>query len=369
MSERDAAPSANARRGRRRPALPRTVAVTGAAGSLGSGVVRRLAETVSEVVAIDVEHGRDRPGVRWRTADVRDALLQRSLEGVDAVIHLAGLHHPDVTPADRRAANVRGTANVLEAASAAGVRHVTLVTSAMVYGAQPDNPVPLDETAPLRAVRDDSLVGDFVEVERQAESHRHTDPGVRVAVLRPATLVGPGADSVLTRHFESPRLLVVRGSTPLWQFCHISDLESACVVAATSGLDGPYDVAPDGWLTQAEVEAVAGKRRLEVPQAVAYGTAARLHRAGVTRAPASELAFLAHPWVVAGHRLREAGWRAEYGNVDALRAQLALASEHVAVGGRRVGREEATRAAAGAAGATAALIGAAAVVRARRRRR
>ena len=358
-------------RGARRSQPPAVVAVTGAAGSLGAGVVcRLLAEPgVREVVAIDLDPGADQPNVRWRAVDVRDPLLARSIEGVDALIHLAGLHHPDVSPAERRAANVRGTRNVLEAASAVGVRHVTLVTSAMVYGAFPDNPVPLDEDAPLRAVRDDSLVGDFVEVERQAESHRHTDPGVAIAVLRPATLCGPGADSVLTRHFESPRLLVVRGSNPLWQFCHIADLESACVVAAGNGLDGPYDVAPDGWLTQAEVEAVAGKRRLELPPSVAYATAERLHRAGVTRAPASELAYLAHPWVVAGARLRAAGWRPEHGNADALRAQLDLAAEHVALGARRVGRADATRAAAGAAGATAALIGAAAVVRARRRRR
>lgn len=352
--------------------VPSVVAVTGAAGSLGSGVVARLTMEpgVREVVAIDVDRGRPAPHVTWRTCDVRDPLLARALKGVDALIHLAGLHHPDVSPAERRAANVRGTANVLEAASSVGVRHVTLVTSAMVYGALPDNPVPLDETAPLRAVRDDSLVGDFVEVERQAESHRHTDPGVTVAVLRPATLCGPGADSVLTRHFESPRLLVVRGSAPLWQFLHIADLESACVTAAVERLDGPYDVAPDGWLTQAEVEAAAGKRRLEIPTSVAFATAERLHRAGVTRAPASEIAYLAYPWVVSAARLRAAGWKPEHDNAEALRAQLALAADHMALGARRVGRADATRAAAaGAAGATAALLGAAAVVRARRRRR
>jgi nucleoside-diphosphate-sugar epimerase len=192
---------------------------------------------------------------------------------------------------------------------------------------------------------------------------------VAVAVLRPATLVGPGADSVLTRHFESRRLLFVRGASPLWQFCHVADLEAACVVAVASRLDGPYDVAPDGWLTQNEVEAVSGKRRLELPPSVAFTTAERLHRAGVTRAPASELAYLVHPWVVAAHRLRAAGWCPAYGNVEGLRAQLALAAEHTAFGARRVGREEATFAAAGAAGATAALLGAAAVVRARRKRR
>ena len=178
--------------------------------------------------------------------------------------------------------------------------------------------------------------------------------------------MGPGADSVLTRHFESPRLLVVRGGTPRWQFCHIDDLRQACVLAAVGAVSGIVNVSPAGWLTQSEVQARSGRRALELPGSVAVAAADRLHRAGVSLAPASEIAYLAHPWAVDSSRLLAAGWEPAFDNVTALGAQLALATEHTALAGRRVGRDDATRA---AAGATVALIGTAAVVRRARRRR
>lgn len=344
------------------------VAVTGAAGALGSEVVHRLldAAQVRRVVGLDVADGWSAPRLEWRRVDVRDPLVRRSLEGVDTVVHLAGLHSPGADPVERRAVNVRGSETLFAAAAAAGVGQVIVVTSAMVYGAHGDNPVPLDETAPLRAARSAGLVGDFLEVERLVESYRATDPRVRWCVLRPVTLVGEGADSVLTRHFEAPRLLTVRGGTPSWQFLHLHDLAAACVTAATGALDGAVNVAPDGWLTQGEVEGITGLGRLEVPPVLAFATAERLHRAGVTPAPASDLSYLVHPWAVSNALLTATGWRPTYDNEAALREQMALAAQHVTVASRRLGRDDATRA---AAGATVALLGTAALVRRARRRR
>jgi len=349
------------------------VAVTGSSGALGAGVVRRLAalppSTVRRVVAVDTTPS----GSPWpdrvveRTADVRDPLLSLVLEDAHVVVHLAGLHRPGADPDERRAVNVRGTESILLGAIAAGASHVVVVTSAMVYGALPDNPVPLTEEAPLRAPRDRSLVGDFVEIERLVEQLRVARVRPEITVLRPTTLVGPGADSVLTRHFEAPRLLVVRGSTPRWQFCHIEDLQDACVLAATGRIaGGAVNVTPPGWLTQHEVQVRSGRLPLELPASVATAVAERLHRAGLTLAPASELAFVIHPWVVDSTRLHAAGWRPAYDHAAGLDAQLALSAGHTALAGRRVGIEDATRA---AAGATVALIGTAAVVRRARRRR
>jgi hypothetical protein len=99
---------------------------------------------------------------------------------------------------------------------------------------------------------------------------------------------------------------------------------------------------------------------------MAFGTAERLHRIGVLPAPASELHYLAHPWVVASQRLGEAGWKPGWDNEAALRAHLDELGDQV--GGRlpRVQRKDATRA---AAGATVALVGTVAIARARAARR
>ena len=344
------------------------MAVTGAAGALGALVVDRLVATpgVRRVIGVDIAVGAEQEGVEWRLADVRDPLLDRALDGAQTVVHLAGCHHPDMPADERHAVNVRGTAITLAAASTVGASRVVCVTSAMVYGALADNPVPLPESAPLRAARDESLVGDFVAIERLIEQQRVADPRMELTVLRPAALVGPGADSVVTRHFESPRLLVVRGTTPRWQFCHIDDLAAACVLAATGHVRGSANVAPEGWLDQTEVEALTGLRRFEVPASLAFATAERLHRAGLTPAPSSELHYLTQSWVVDAEALRDAGWKPAYDNAGALRAHVELGGAHVAVAGRRLGRQDATRA---AAGATVALLGTAALVRRARKRR
>jgi nucleoside-diphosphate-sugar epimerase len=261
--------------------------------------------------------------------------------------------------------NVRAAQTVLTAAAASGVRRVVLCTSAMVYGALPENPVPLDEDAPLRAVPDGGLLSDWLEMERLARQAPRSHPGLQVTVVRPATVVGEGADSVLTRHFEAPRLLVVRDSHPRWQFCHADDLVSALELAALGRVTGVVTVGCEGWMEQEDVELVSGMRRIELPSALAFGTAERLHRLGLIPAPASDLQYVVHPWVVSSARLREAGWRPAYDNPTALGLLLEQVHGHHALAARRVGKRDATI----GAGAAVAAVGTAALVRIARRKR
>ncbi|MBI1376798.1 MAG: NAD-dependent epimerase/dehydratase family protein [Frankiales bacterium] len=345
------------------------VAVTGAAGAIGDVLVRRLlaADDVAKVVALDVRRG-DADGATWRVIDVRDPVLAGRLSGCDAVVHLAVDWSLDAPTATRTALNVRGTQTVVTAAAAAGVKRVVLVTSASVYGALPDNPVPLPEDAPLRAVPE-GIHADLLEMERVAEDARRVHPGLSVVVVRPAALVGPGVDTLVTRHFAAPRLLVMKDTSPTWQFCHVDDLASALHVAALGRVDGAVTAASDGYLDQQSLEDESGMKRVEVPASLALATAERLHRVGVTPAPASELAYVMHPLVVPSAALRAAGWEAAYDNRQCLRVVLEQVSGEHALAGRRIGRRDATVAGASAAGATVAVLGAAAFVRAARRAR
>jgi nucleoside-diphosphate-sugar epimerase len=235
------------------------VAVTGAARGVGHALVVRLSGSpaVGRVVAID-DHRGDATGVTWRLADVRDPALAARLSGVDVVVHTDVDASADSDPRQRRARNVRGAQTVLTAAAAERVGRVVLVTSTMVYGARPDNPVPLPEDAPLLADSGGSLAGDLLEIEELARRSRRVNPGTAVAVVRPAALVGDRLDTLLTRHFEAPRLLVVRGCAPRWQFCHIDDLASALELAVTGEVAGDFAVGCDGSLSAAEVESLCG---------------------------------------------------------------------------------------------------------------
>ncbi|HUC56713.1 MAG TPA: NAD-dependent epimerase/dehydratase family protein [Streptosporangiaceae bacterium] len=347
---------------RNRPA----VAVTGAAHDLGLALTARLAqsERFSRVIAIDDQRG-DLTGVVWRIADVRDPMLAGRLTGIDVIVHTDLDLAAGSDQKARRAYNVRGAQTVLTAAAAGGVSRVILVTSAMVYGANPDNPVPLAETAPLNADPDGSVVGDFMEIEQLAERSPRAYPGTAVTVVRPAALVGEGIDTLITRHFEAPRLLTVKGCAPSWQFCHVTDLLSAIELAAAGDVTGAFAVGCDGWLDQGEVEELSGLRRIELPAGVTFATAQRLYRAGITPAPVADLHYVVYPWVVDCETLRQAGWQPTVTNTEALAALLELRAGHHAVAGRRLARKDA---AITAAGATVAVIGTAAIVRQVRKR-
>jgi len=346
------------------------VAVTGAAGGIGHALTVRLAASprVKKVVAIDAHRG-DIAGVTWRVADVRDPALAGRLAGVDVVVHADFDLAPEADTRRRRSFNVRGAQTVLTSAAAGRVGRVVLVTSAMVYGARPDNPVPLPEDAPLAADADSSVAGDLLEIEQLARRSPRANPGMAVTVVRPAALVGAGpyaVDTLVTRHFEAPRLLTVKGCAPRWQFCHVDDLTSALEFAIGSGVDGAFAVGCDGWLEQQEVEQISGLKSIELPARLTFGTAQRLHRLGVTPAPAMDLRYVVYPWVVDCAALRAAGWRPRFDNAAALRVLLDQRQGRHAVAGRRIARKEATIT---AAGATVAVIGTAAIVRRARRHR
>jgi nucleoside-diphosphate-sugar epimerase len=330
--------------------------------------VARLAASadVKKVVALD-DHRGDVPGVTWRVVDIRDPQLASRISDVDVIVHLDVDQSPDTDHRERRAYNVRGAQTVITAAAAVRVKRVILVTSAMVYGAQEGNAVPLPEDAPLLAEFDDGVVGDFLEIEELAAMAPVAHPGMTVTVLRPAALVGPDIDTVVTRHFEAPRLLTVKGCAQRWQFCHVDDLVTALELAVSGEITGRVAVGSEGWLEPEEVEEITGRRRFELPAAITFGTAQRLHRIGVTPAPATDLHYVVYPWVADCAALRSAGWKPSHDNTEALTALLEEVAGRHALVGRRLARKEATMATA--AGATVAVIGTAAIVRRARRKR
>ena len=314
--------------------------------------------------------------------DVDAAALPAALAGAEVVVHLAtptdlaaDLH---LTATQRRARAVRAVQDVAAAADGVGARRLVVVTSTMVYGAHPDNPVPLEEGAALRAARDDGVVGDLLEVERIVARVPRLFPRLACTVVRPAPLVGPGVDTFVTRHFETPRLLALRGHEMVWQFCHVDDLASAVATAVERDLDGVLTAGCLPGLPGEEVARLAGMRRTELPAALAFRTAERLHRHGLLATPAAYLSYVVHPCVIGAERLVEAGWRPRRPAEECVRELVAEAGarasgaggtdEHEAgaASGRRAERREA---ALGAAGAAVAIVGTAALLRQARSRR
>lgn len=344
------------------------VAVTGVAGFLGQRLLRRLAAdpSVERIVGIDARDPRFRPGkLEFHRADIATAELKALLDGVEALAHLAFLVAPQHDEALMARINVEGTRRVLDAAGAAGVTTVVYVSSAMAYGAWPNNPLPLTEDAPLRPNPGFTYALHKAETERLAGEWRDEHPAAAVALLRPVTVVGADADNWVTRVFrDSP--LRVRDARPPVQYVHEDDVAAAIHLALTERLDGVFNLAPDGWIEADEARAIAARRpQVRLPEGLVRRVTATAWRLGLGQMPPEAVPWLVHPWVVANDRLRAAGWEPAHSNEEALVAAV----EPGPWQGLSSGRRQALALSGALAGVAAAAAGTVAVVRRVRARR
>jgi UDP-glucose 4-epimerase len=172
----------------------RNVLVTGGAGFVGGGVVRRLVGAGARVTVLDdLFTGRPETvpgGVRLVEGSVTDeALVDRLVADADLVFHMAARNIIASTknPRDDFATNIGGTLNVLMAARASGTQRVVYTGSTSVYGNPRTIPINEDDTiVPLSPYAVSKLGGEHYCLAF-AESY-----GTPVAIVRYSNVYGEG---------------------------------------------------------------------------------------------------------------------------------------------------------------------------------
>lgn len=299
-----------------------TVVVTGAAGALGQSVCALLAEDpdVATVIALDRRPMRRLPeGIEFRQLDLATAELKPVFEGASAVVHLARADGPNPREASKQATGDGAlTRRVLDAAGSVGANHIVLLSTAIAYGAWANNPVPLTEDAPLRPNPGVAAASEMAEAERGAADFRVDHPGVTVSVLRPTVTVSADGNGWLARALARTTALPVGDHEPPAQFLDVDDLAAAVVLAHRARLDGPRNVAPDGWISGETVRALAGGvPRVRLPERLAIRVAGLRWRWGMAPTPPELLPLTVHPWVIANDRLKADGWTPRFSNEEA----------------------------------------------------
>lgn len=163
--------------------------MTGGAGYIGSVLTRRLTAEGFQTTVVDrcFWGGSDveRAGARLVRADVRTFDL-RLLDGVDAVLHLAGLSNDptaEYNPAANWQMNVEATKRLADACAARGLRLVFGSSCSLYDGLETDRV--WDEDAPI------APVGPYATSKHAAETHILERGGDwSPVILRQATVYG-----------------------------------------------------------------------------------------------------------------------------------------------------------------------------------
>ena len=317
------------------------VAVTGADTPLGRKVRSLLA---------DGEHAEVR-----ELGNVLGGDLENPLDGTESVLHLATGTPQSPTGAT---ADVDATRRLLDAAGDASVQHLVMLSDATVYGAWPNNPVPLTDEAVLRPNPGFTYATERAELERLAGEWRDAHPGSTVTILRPVRT--PGRNDWLIRALRPAPAVPELAVEPPVQFLHLDDLASAVTLARTKRLDGAFNVAPEQAISGDEVRSLTGVGpRVRLPEQLADRFARWRFRSGLGPTPPELVPYTLHSWVVASDALRSAGWTPATSSEEAWvesheagpwatlsprrRQELALGVAGVSVAGAAVGAAWAVR--------------------------
>ncbi|MEX2105720.1 MAG: NAD-dependent epimerase/dehydratase family protein [Solirubrobacterales bacterium] len=237
--------------------------VTGGAGFIGSNLVDGLLARGDEVTVVDdLSTGRRsnldaalEAGAELIELDIRDAAQLKALAAErrpETVFHLAAqidVRKSLEDPAFDAAVNIGGTANVLDAARAAGSgRFVFVSTGGAIYGEGEGQQLPLDESAaiaPLAAYGQSKFAaeGYLALYERLY--------GISSVALRLGNVYGPRQDPLgeagVVAIFcgvlrAGGRPTVFGDGTQTRDYIYVGDVVAAALAAAASGTTGPINI-------------------------------------------------------------------------------------------------------------------------------
>lgn len=262
--------------------------VSDADGALGVRVLRRLTEL---------------PGIEIAP-----------LAECDVAVQLGG-SDPDAR-ARRRESVTAGVVEMFDQIGAA--RHIVLVSSALVYGAWDNNPVPLTEDAVLRPDVEFAFARQLAAVEQIADGWRRERADRSVSVLRPVVTMAADGTTGLASALAAGMGQRLGEDDPPAQFLHLDDLASAVSLAVERRLDGVFNVAPDGFIPAESVRALSGATpRLKLPDRLAEVINSLRWRFQRGPIPPGLRSYTRSPWLVANDRLKAAGWRPTVTNEEA----------------------------------------------------
>ena len=303
--------------------------MTGGAGFIGSNLVDALLARGDEVTVVDNLvtgrlvnlEGALAAGAELAEVDIRDAAALAALAAErkpETIFHLAAqidVRKSIEDPAFDAAVNVGGTANVMEAARAAGTQRVVFVsTGGAIYGEGEGQQLPLDEStaiAPLSA---------YGQSKYAAEGYLSLFErlyGLSTIALRLGNVYGPRQDPLgeagviaifcgLLASGGRPKIF--GDGTQTRDYLYVGDVVAAALAASDSAATGPVNLGTGREASVLELAEILGR----LGDAESFEPEFAPPRAGEVQRIALD----------AGRAERELGWQATTSLEDGLRLTL-----------------------------------------------
>ena len=202
------------------------ILVTGAAGFIGTHLVRALIKEGHQVKALARESDRTDELEAMEVDLIKGDLnnpesLAKAVSGIDAVFHLAGVLGKFGIPKDvYLQTNVEGTKNLLKICLASNIKHFIHCSTAGVLGPYRDKP--FDESQPYNPTN----IYEKTKCQGEILARDYSAKGLPVTVIRPEFAYGPYDQHTLQmfRAIQNKRFFIIGGGQNTLQPTYIDDL-------------------------------------------------------------------------------------------------------------------------------------------------
>lgn len=313
------------------------VVVTGATGNVGTALLRALddASEVNEIVAVARRTpSRSLGRAEFVCADVSTDRLESIFAGADAVVHLAWLIQPGRDESVTGRVNLHGSRRVFDAIVATGVPSLVYASSVGAYSAGPKDRL-VDESWPTDGIPSSFYSRHKAAVERDLDRLAADRPGLRIVRLRPGLIFQRSAATEIRRLFAGPllpgsllrsRLAPVSPAVPglRFQAVHAEDVADAYRRAVLADVSGPFNIAADPVIGEAELSQLLDARPVNVPAAVLRGAAAATFALRLQPAEPGWVDMALGVPLMSTERARaELGWSPQRSSLEAIRELVA----------------------------------------------
>jgi 1-acyl-sn-glycerol-3-phosphate acyltransferase/nucleoside-diphosphate-sugar epimerase len=237
-------------------------------------------------------------------------------QDVDTVVYAAP---PAVR--NRRSIDLEDAESVFQQCARVAIKRFVLLSSAMIYGANPHNQGFLSESHVISRSNSQPIAKDWFDLEALAGVYlgQHSSSNTQLTVLRPAAMLLLDGEDYFSRLLSSAIAVTLPGHDPTIQLLSAADLAAAVRSVIEKGRGEVYNVAPDGVITLRAALRLSEARRLPVSRGVQRVVRAAMFRLGLAH-PIEQLDYIRYSWTISNRKIkRDVEWRPCCSSVEALR--------------------------------------------------
>lgn len=241
------------------------VLITGSSSHLAQALLPLLCQTaqITSITGVDIRAGQFKhPKFCAIQANLTSADLMPLLTDQDALIHLAFVVLRGKMPiATMRAINLDAAKRLFDTAAASGIKRITHLSSASVYG----HGMLLDEQADFRPIAGFLYAEHKAELEQWLVQHHP-----QIIRLRPHIILGKHAQPLLINMLRQPFYVTLPDPQPHLQCVHEDDVARAILHTLFYPAKGAYNLAaPDTFSFR---QAIESRHRYPLPISPALAT-------------------------------------------------------------------------------------------------